>query len=589
MKAMFIITTPEHSFLYSVFYVAAFLVTGGIFVFAGIKRKYPASTWLLITLSGVLFFIIGNKLITLNLADWQQLKNGNGLHETGRSVLGGILGLIVGLSLAKRWLRFNLPVFDNLAYALPIGMAITRLGCLFAGCCHGIPADLPWALQYGNDFTAFYIHQANGLIPHNSALSLPVHPTQLYDLLFCLTISLLVYITRKTWKASGSRFIFVILSYGIFRFVNEFFREPFFQGNLGETFSGIKIIQWLLLGAVLILALLLFYRETGIRARSIPSESMHQLNLHREFILFSTAPLFITLTYRQLAPFEMLTLCFFVLLIFMVFLFNIYGRVITPQLRWSLPLVLLFSFITMSQVRVDQPEKVAGAGSKGWLSVNAFGSAGSYPDKQYDCEGNVTKIVKRNYSTLGTGVSYHYKPNPNQHLTVSSNFYSDRDFSNEPDETDYRTTAVNLLVNFNSKNAGGTLGITYNGGIQSELNEFTPLIGAWVGQRDIIFAEVTLLNDYYLIGAPGAFQMGVGSGFGEMDHNTGRVGVSYMPGIWGDDYVLGGYLSGDFLVKNRITLKPGIFFGKYVGGSLGIQVHLGNDRWKSKALPRNKL
>ena len=262
MKNLFIITTTEHSFLYGLFYVAAFLISAGIFVFSGLKRKYPVSTWLLITLFGILFFIVGNKLITLNEVGWQQLLKGNGLPETGRSVLGGILGLVFGLLIAKRWLKFDRPVLDNMAYALPIGLAITRLGCLLGGCCYGTATKLPWAVQYGNNFKVFHMQTAHMQIPDTSALSLPIHPTQIYDLLYCLIICLLVYLTRKTWKASGSRLLFAILCYAIFRFFNEFFRDSMMLGQLGETFWGIKIIQWLILAAACIIAFILFYRES---------------------------------------------------------------------------------------------------------------------------------------------------------------------------------------------------------------------------------------------------------------------------------------------------------------------------------------
>jgi hypothetical protein len=39
MKQLFIITSTEHSFLYGLFYVLAFLVSAGIFIFAGLKKN----------------------------------------------------------------------------------------------------------------------------------------------------------------------------------------------------------------------------------------------------------------------------------------------------------------------------------------------------------------------------------------------------------------------------------------------------------------------------------------------------------------------------------------------------------------------
>jgi prolipoprotein diacylglyceryltransferase len=589
MRHLFIITTTEHSFLYSLFYVAAFLISAGIFIFSGLRKKYPVSTWLLITLFGVFFFIIGDKLITLNAAGWQQLLKGNGLPETGRSVLGGILGLIAGLLIAKRWLKFGLPVLDNLAYALPIGMAITRLGCFFGGCCYGTATTLPWAVQYGNNFKVFQIQTATMQIPDTSTLSLPMHPTQIYDLIFCLIIWLLVYLTRKIWKASGSRFLFAILCYTIFRFVNEFFRDSSVIGQFGETFLGIKIVQWMIFGATSIIAFILVYRETRMRTKTCQVEEKHQINFHREFILFLSVPLFLTLTINQLAPFEILTLTFFMILLLSVYFYNVYFKIITPQLRWIYPLFLLFSLLTMSQMNAEKADKISNKGNKGWFSINAFGSAGSYPNKHFDCNGNVTEILKRNYSTVGAGVSYHYKPTVNRHLTISTNIYSDADRSNELYAANYQSTAFNLMASYSSKYAGGTLGLSV-GSWEATANQYMPAIGLWVGRKDYIFAETNLMTDYHLMGPPGGLQVGIGSGFGQVDRSLGRAGLSIMPsiGLFGDKgYVLGGYFSGDIQIRDKFTLKPSLFVGREFGGSLGLQMHLGKGRWKSKAESRN--
>jgi prolipoprotein diacylglyceryltransferase len=585
MKNLFIITTSEHSFLYSLFYVAAFLISAGIFIFSGLRKKYPVGTWLLITLFGVLFFIVGNKIATLNAANWQQLFNGSGLPETGRSILGGILGLVAGLLIAKRLLKFDRPVLDNLAYALPIGIAITRLGCLFGGCCYGTATSLPWAVQYGNNFQVFHVHAANLQIPETSTLSLPMHPTQIYDLIFCLIIGLLVFLTRKIWKASGSRFLFVLLSYAIFRFLNEFFRDSYLTGQWGELLMGIKFIQWMILVAICILVFIIVFRETRIRSELSQPQKKHEVDFQREVLLFLSAPLFLALTYNQLAPFEILTLTFFTILLLPIYFYQLYCQIITPQLRLIVPLFLLFSLLTMSQVSVDQSEKVSAKGYKGWFSIQAFGSGGSFPDKHFDCDGNVTEILKRNYSTQGVGFSYHYKPTVNRNLTISTNIFNNSDRSDDPNEPSYQSNAMNMIASYSGRIAGVTLGFS-TGAWEAEANPIIPVIGAWIGKRDELFVESNFMTDYHLMGTPGISQFGIGSGFGQVDRSVGRVGLSVMPsiGLFGDkSYVLGGYFAGDIQINNKYTLKPSLFVGRDFGGSLSLQMHLGKDRWKSKA------
>lgn len=581
MKSLFVITTSDHSFLYGLFYCAAFILSAGIFIFAGLRKKYPVSTWLLITLSGVLFFILGNKLITLKLEDWLQLLSGNGLPETGRSVLGGIQGLIVGLLLAKRWLKFEHSVLDNLAYALPIGFAITRLGCLFGGCCYGTETDLPWAVQYGNNFKVFQMQAADLHVPLSSSLSLPMHPTQIYDMLFCLIIFFLVFLTRKTWKAEGSRFIFAILCYTIFRFFNEFFRDSSALGQLGENFRGIKVVQWLILGVILILALILLYRENRQGTLSPNVKNAQQINFQKEFLLFISVLVFLILIDHWLAPFEMLTLTLFSILLLAVYSYQLYCQLIASQLRLIFPLLLVISLLTMSQRNVENGDKITVNGNKGWFSIHTFGSAGNYPEKQFDCDGNVTDILKRSYSTVGAGVSYHYKPTANRHLTISTNIFSDTDRSDEQYELSYHTTAMNITASYSSRYMGGTLGLS-GGSWEGVANKYIPVIGLWLGDKADFFVEANIMSDYHFIGPPGGLQIGIGSGLGKVDYSVARAGLSIMPGVFDPSYVMGGYFVGDIQIKDRFTLKPSLFVGKYFGGSIGLQMHLGKNRWKSR-------
>jgi phosphatidylglycerol:prolipoprotein diacylglycerol transferase len=585
MNTLFIITTEHSSLLYSIFYLAAFLVSASIFIFQGFRNNYPTRTWLAIALFGIMCFIIGNKAITVNPALWRQFFHGQALPETGRSVLGGMLGLIAGLLIAQRWLKFNRPVMDHLAYALPAGIAITRLGCLFGGCCFGTPTNLPWAVQYGASSQAFHAHTELQQISATDVLSLPVHPTQLYDMLFCLVILLLVFLTRNRWKMSGSRFLFSILCYACFRFVEEFFREPALSGSLGETILGIKITQWMIIGAAGIVAFVLTCRELKSRSPSLPVRNSNSISPHREFLLFVTVPLFLVLTSGWLEPFEKLTLWFFMIPLILGYLHGLYHRMIIPELRWEAPLIILLAIVTMSQDMVDKEAKPVTPKYKGWFSVGAFGSLGSYPERHFDCNGNVTETIHRDYSTWGVGMAYHRKPQINHHMMVGVNAYSAIDRSDDPDETDYHSPAFNAFVSYDTRYVGANLGVNYFFD-EYNIGKTTPAIALWAGAKDIFFGEFRLLTDYYLIGRPGFFQLGGGSGFGQVDKNIGRAGLclEFDTPLFGESnvYVSGVYLAGDILINKKGTLKATLFIGRYVGGSLGFQVHLGKDRWNAK-------
>ena len=582
MKTLFILSDPHNGFCYAIFYGAAFLTATGIFIYQGLRNHYTPGTWLIIALSGILAGILGNKIVTIDAAGWAQLFRGGSLPESGRSVLGLILGLIVGVMLAKRWLRFNQPVLDHLAYALPAGMAVARLGCLFGGCCYGTPTQVPWAIQYGPASRAFQLHADQLFIPASGYLSLPVHPSQVYDILCCLFIIYLTWLTRKYWKAPGNRFVFVVALYALFRFAMEFVRQSPGDEFIFETILGIKILQWILMGAATLMVLILIKRERRTVSRDFIAGAAKPVSPGREFLLFAGIFMLIPMTSGWLDPFEKMVIWVFTLPILLLFAGGIYTRITVPGLRWKAPIILLFAALSLGQTDLDQKSGQNSGKNKGWFSTDVYGGLGSYPDKIYDCEGRVTDILKRDYSTLGAGITYHYKPKDDWHLRAGLNLYSSHDWSDEPEESDYRSPALNTMVNLNTKYIGGTLGVNvfFNTHLISSV---VPVGDIWVGQRNVLFAEARFMTDYHFLGPPGLFQVGVGSGFGQYDTNLGRFGISMSPSFYGflnsKLYVMGVYFGSDIRVKDRMTIRGNLYVGNYIGASVSMQFHLGASRW----------
>lgn len=235
MKTLMIIETVHGGLFFALTYLAAFLVAAGMMIHEGIRKGYPRSAWLVIILTAVIFFIIGDKVFTYSPEQWAQVFTRFHFPETDKkTVLGGIAGLFTGLLLAKAWLRFNRPVLDTLAIAMPLAMAISRIGCLMAGCCFGTPTKLPCGIQYDAASWACHVHQSQGLIRLNDETSLVVHPVQIYQVIGCLLIAFFVWRTRKQWKSNGSLFVFSLLCYVVLRFFVEFVRAPesdFFAGQ----------------------------------------------------------------------------------------------------------------------------------------------------------------------------------------------------------------------------------------------------------------------------------------------------------------------------------------------------------------------
>ena len=201
--------------------------------------------------------------------EWQAMFTGFYFPPTTKkTILGGIVGLFAGLLLAKTWLRSNRPVLDHFAIALPIAMAISRIGCLMSGCCFGTVTKLPWGIVYGTSSKVYAAQLSNGVVNFHDRVSAIVHPIQVYELLGCLLIAFLVWVSRKYWKADGSMFLFSVLCYALLRFLVEFIRDPESSFVMTHVSFGIKAIQWAIMGFMVAGGSILAIREKGTKPAS---------------------------------------------------------------------------------------------------------------------------------------------------------------------------------------------------------------------------------------------------------------------------------------------------------------------------------
>ena len=134
------------------------------------------------------------------------------------SVFGGMLGAVIFM------LRNKMPMlrtFDILATAMPLGMAIGRIGCLLNGCCFGGVTDVAWGITFPVGSPAHY-HQTNGLF--DTANVLPVHPTQIYSSILALLLCGILLLLRQL-RIYQQRDGLILASFMILYSVGRFFIE----------------------------------------------------------------------------------------------------------------------------------------------------------------------------------------------------------------------------------------------------------------------------------------------------------------------------------------------------------------------------
>ncbi|MEX0849023.1 MAG: prolipoprotein diacylglyceryl transferase [Candidatus Dependentiae bacterium] len=217
------------------------IAIGAIATFYLIKRNHKRlaiiSDELLLNVFSltILSGVIGGRLLYLlgnynDISSWFDIC---AVHKGGLSILGSIITVLLVLSWYLKQNKIPvLPFLDLLAIYAPLLQSFSRLGCLFAGCCFGKPAILPWAIIYKTQDT---------LAPTFCSL----HPTQLYSALGLFLIFIFLhYIAQYRLKKPGLLMFAYLTLVSLNRFVVDFYRgdQEFFETN-----TLLSIHQWIAL------------------------------------------------------------------------------------------------------------------------------------------------------------------------------------------------------------------------------------------------------------------------------------------------------------------------------------------------------
>lgn len=240
--------------------------------YAGIrKRQLPLKKSLLVLTSMALAVPLGARLLhfATNPVIYQQ--NPAKLwspHLTGFSLMGGlILAALTGIILS-RWLRFNpWPLADSVAPGLGIGIVLMRIGCYLNGCCFGKVSGLPWAVHFpvGSIPYKFYLPgliEKKSLFPLALISSPGIHPTQIYELLAALIITMVIVFLIRKKTPQGVPFLVFTLLFATFRWVNSYFRIPAKSLSIAEWFYPLLYSTIILLSIIL---LIFRYKSHGAR------------------------------------------------------------------------------------------------------------------------------------------------------------------------------------------------------------------------------------------------------------------------------------------------------------------------------------
>lgn len=146
---------------------------------------------------------------------------------------GLVAGALVGAWCCRRRNVSFLAWADLAAPVVALGTAVARVGCLLYGCDHGSRTAVPWAVRFPRESPAWRDHVQNlGLSPE-AGWSLPVHPTQIYEVVLGLALFGGLRVARRHQRFSGQIFLLWVVGYGVCRAVIEALRGDLDRGYLG--------------------------------------------------------------------------------------------------------------------------------------------------------------------------------------------------------------------------------------------------------------------------------------------------------------------------------------------------------------------
>ncbi len=130
---------------------------------------------------------------------------------SGMSYHGGLIGVMVAVYYFCKKNKLNLWEFsDLLCPTVPLGYTFGRLGNFFNSELYGRATSLPWGMFFPSDPTRTLRH-----------------PSQLYEAFFeGIILFALLWWVRKFKPLKHRMFGLYLASYGLIRFIIEFFREP---------------------------------------------------------------------------------------------------------------------------------------------------------------------------------------------------------------------------------------------------------------------------------------------------------------------------------------------------------------------------
>lgn len=201
-------------------------ILAGIFIAAAEAKRSGQNSedYFDLAIYAVIFSIIGARIYYV-IFSWDMYKDDLlsifNTRQGGLAIYGGVIAAVITVIIYARIKKMSAPlIFDTAGLGLVAGQMIGRWGNFFNREAFGeytnslLAMKLPVDAVRGSDITELmrkHMEQVDGVS------YIQVHPTFLYESLWCLMVLVIMLIYRKYKKFDGEVFLIYLLGYGIGR------------------------------------------------------------------------------------------------------------------------------------------------------------------------------------------------------------------------------------------------------------------------------------------------------------------------------------------------------------------------------------
>ncbi len=220
-------------------------------------------------LVGVFFGIAGARMFYV-VFSWDSYKDNLweifNLRGGGLAIYGGVIAAVVTVFVCAYAKKLSAPlILDTIAMALVNGQMLGRWGNFFNREAFGEYTDCLFAMRLPqdavrrSDITAKMLENE---IVIDGIHYIQVHPTFLYESLWCLAVLIILFLYRKHKKFNGELFLIYLLGYGLGRAWIEGLRtDQLLIPGIGIPVSQLLAVIIVVVSAVLLVCLRKKYKK----------------------------------------------------------------------------------------------------------------------------------------------------------------------------------------------------------------------------------------------------------------------------------------------------------------------------------------